>query len=308
MTVHLQGREEVLRAFGWKGRHAEWIALAGLTGGYFTRAQLSDYLGVHRGQARHIVNRMVKKEIAVERMLDGRKVCRIAGRHIYRILGVPKLRTLSSASDELVMKRLLSLDYVLEHPALPWLPTPAEQVAAFEGLGIERGLLPGRRVRGRTQAGWLHFQQRLPIALFRDRALFVYVDPGYVQARTMRAWGTAHRPLWEALGMLRRTIEVVAVVRTVRELQRARAILTEWSGPDTGASRAAAKAVLEEIQEIERAIIKGDRHALAVRGDVRANLKRLTKLKELARRAQCQQPSIDAFEIWRSTRLRGGWS
>ena len=66
--------------------------------------------------------------------------------------------------------------------------------------------------------------------------------------------------------------------------------------------------MLEEIREIERAIVEGDRHALAVRGDVRANLKRLTKLKELARRAQCQQPSIDAFETWRSTRLRGGWS
>ena len=307
MIVHLQGRAEVLRVLGWKGRHAEWIALAGLTGGYFTRAQLSAYVGVGPVQARHIVNRMVKQEIAVERMLDGRKVCRIAGRRIYRALGVPKLCTLSSASVELVVRRILSLDYVLDHPALPWLPTPAEQVAAFEALGIARELLPGRRVRGRTQAGRLHFQHRLPIALFRDRALFVYVDPGHAHARPMQAWGKANRRLWVALGRLHRTIEVVAVVRTVRELRRARAILTQWSRPDPGPSNAEHRAVLAEIQWIERAIIKGDADAIQEYGSVQSTLKRLTKLRNFEPEAR-PRPSIDAFDTWRSTRLRGGWS
>lgn len=307
MIVHLQGREEVLRALGWKGRHAEWIALAGLTGGYFTRAQLSAYVGVGSVQARHIVNRMVKEGFAVERMLNGRKVCRIAGRPIYRVLGVPKLRTLSSASDELVVRRLLSLDYVLEHPALPWLPTPAEQVAAFEALGIAREVLPGRRVRGRTHPGRLHFQHRLPIALFPDRALFVYVDPGHAHARTMREWGTAHRRLWEALGRLRRTIEVVAVVRTVRELRRARAMLTRWSLPDTSPSSAEHRAVLEEIRRIERAILEGDAAVFQEDGGIQATLKQLVRLREFEREAR-PRPSIDAYDTWRSTRLRAGWS
>ena len=305
--VHLQGREEVFRAIGWKGRHAEWIALAGLTGGYFTRAQLSAYVGVGSVQARHIVNRMVREGIAVERMLDGRKVCRIAGRSIYRILGAPKLRTLSSASDELVVRRLLSLDYVLEHPALPWLPTPVEQVAAFEALGIAREVLPGRRVRGRSQPGRLHFQHRLPIALFPNRALFVYVDPGHRHARTMSDWGKAHRRLWEALGRLRRTIEVVAVVRTVRELRRARAMLTRWSRPDASPSGAEHRAVLDEIRRIERAFIEGDVDGMQEHGSVQSTLKELTKLREFEREAR-PRPSIDAFDTWRSTRLRGGWS
>ena len=307
MIVHLQGREELLRVLGWKGRHAEWIALAGLTGGYFTPAQLSAYVGVSLVHARRIAKRMVKQEIAVDGMLDRRRVCRIAGPRIYRMLGAPKLGTLPWASDELVVRRLLSLDYVLDHPALPWLPTPAEQVAAFEALGIARGLLPGRRVRSRRQGGRLHFQHRLPIALFPERALFVYVDPGHLKASAMVAWGAAHRPLWEALRKQRRTVEVVAVVRTVRELRRAHARLTQWSGPDTGPFSAEQKAVLEEIREIERAIIEGDIEALAVRGDVQANLKRLTKLRERARQAR-RWPSIDAFDTWRSTRLRGGWS
>ena len=46
------------------------------------------------------------------------------------------------------VRRLPSLDYVLEHPNLPWLPTEAEKVAAFEALGIDRGILPQRVYRG----------------------------------------------------------------------------------------------------------------------------------------------------------------
>lgn len=37
---------------------------------------------------------------------------------------------------------LLSLDHVIEHAGLPWRPTEAERVAAFEALGINRWLLP----------------------------------------------------------------------------------------------------------------------------------------------------------------------
>ena len=38
MITHLRGRETALEAFGWTGRRAEWIALACLHGGVFTRA------------------------------------------------------------------------------------------------------------------------------------------------------------------------------------------------------------------------------------------------------------------------------
>ena len=38
MTAHLRGRESALEPFGWTGRQAEWIALACLHSGVFTRA------------------------------------------------------------------------------------------------------------------------------------------------------------------------------------------------------------------------------------------------------------------------------
>ena len=77
----------------------------------------------------------------------------------------------------MLTRRLLSLDYVLEHPRLPWLPTEAEKVAAFEALGIERRVLPQRTYRGAAGNIRCHFHLRLPLALDAGRAVFVYVDP-----------------------------------------------------------------------------------------------------------------------------------
>ena len=70
------------------------------------------------------------------------------------LLGIPTppkfaadIRYRRIASLTVLMRLLLSLDYVLEHSDLPWLPTEPEKVAAFEALGIERRLLPSRLYR-----------------------------------------------------------------------------------------------------------------------------------------------------------------
>ena len=148
MIAHLAGRERALEAFGWTGRQAEWIALACLHSGVFTRAQLSAYLRIDRWQALRFVRAMSERRLAADETLEGRKVCRICGRGIYRALGAEDIRHRRIASDEVLLRRLLSLDYVLEHTGLSWLPTEPEKVGAFEALGIERRILPSRLYRG----------------------------------------------------------------------------------------------------------------------------------------------------------------
>ena len=81
-------------------------------------------------------------------------------------------------SGEVLPPRLLSLDYVVEHPGLPWLPIKPEEVCAFEALDMERRLLPSRLYRGAVGDSRRYFPRKLPIALEADRAVFVYVDPG----------------------------------------------------------------------------------------------------------------------------------
>ena len=142
------GRERALEPFGWTGRQAEWIALVCLHSGVFTRAQLSAYLRIDRWQALRFVRAMSERRLAADETLEGRKVCRICGRGIYRALGAEDLRHRRTASDEVLLRRLLSLDYVLEHTGLSWLPTELEKVGAFQALGIERRLLPSRLYRG----------------------------------------------------------------------------------------------------------------------------------------------------------------
>ena len=178
MTNRIRGREKALESFGWTGRRAEWIALACLHGGVFTRAQWTRFLGCHTEKVRRAVHALIAQGVAAEKKPPGisgiGRVCRIHGRWIYRALGAGDNRRRQIASTEVLMRRLLSLDCVLEHPRLPWLPTELEQVGAFEALDIERRLLPLRIYRGAAGNTRRYFPHKLPVALDADRAVFVH--------------------------------------------------------------------------------------------------------------------------------------
>ena len=154
VIAHLGGREKALEAFGWTGRRAEWIALACLHGGVFTRAQWTSFLGSRPEKVRRAVRALVAQGLAVEEAPAGiqgiGRVCRIRASKVYRAIGAGEFfRRRRITSRDVLMRRLLSLDYVLDHPRLPWLPTEAEKVAAFEGArdrapGPPPAELPGR--------------------------------------------------------------------------------------------------------------------------------------------------------------------
>ena len=199
------------------------------------------------------------------------------------------------------MRLLLSLDYVLEHPHLPWLPTEPEKVGAFEALGIERRLLPLRVYRGAAGNTRRHFALKLPVALDAERAIFVYVDPGYETTTALRSWGAAHRGLWKALRKRGRRIDVVAVARTWTELERARATLDNWAR-EPGPSEFDAEVSLE-IARIEQAILQGDDRWLEEQyADLQVGLERIVALKERARR-QAGRGLIHRGTTWQTARL-----
>ena len=152
MIAHLRGREQALEPFGWKERKAEWIALACLHSGAFTRAQATRFLDTHHERARRLVHALIAHGSAAEetvpRVRGIGRVCRIQARSLYRALGAEHIRHRRTASPDVLMRRLLSLDYVIEHSGLPWLATEHEKVGAFEALGIEPASLPVRVYRG----------------------------------------------------------------------------------------------------------------------------------------------------------------
>ena len=304
--THLKERAKALEPFGWTGRRAQWIALACFHGGVFTRAQWTSFLGCHHEKVRRAVRKLVAQGVATEEKppgIDGiGRICRIHGRTIYKALRAGARRRRRITSGEVLMRRLLALDYVLEHPHLPWLPTEPEKVVAFEALRIERRILPHRVYRGALGGLRRFFPLGLPVALDAERAIFVYAEPGHGTTTALRSWGAAHGKLWKALWDRGHKIEVVAVVRRWEEDRRAGTVLANWaryphpSEIDEEMSR--------DIARIEQAILKGDVRVLDEYGGLQAAMRRSVALEKRARR-RAGRGLMDRVATWRTSRLAG---
>ena len=183
----LQDRARVLEPLGWSGREAEWIALVALHTGVFTRSQYGAYVnsGDNRKPAAALVRALIDKKLATEdeRLMlpGGARAVLLTGKAPYRALGIPDVRhrRAKDATTQVLMRRLLSLDYLIERPTLGWLPTEADKVQRFEALGIDRGTFPYRMYgpHGKPQIP-RYFAFKLPIAVDEQMATFVYVDRG----------------------------------------------------------------------------------------------------------------------------------
>ena len=126
MIEHLRGREQALASLGWTGREAEWIALVCLHSGVFTRPQFCRYFDADSKRAHRFVKAIIGRGCGVESewpvVNGGGKSCRISSKPIYRALGIENIRHRRKATVSVLRRRLLSLDFVLEHPGMNWLP------------------------------------------------------------------------------------------------------------------------------------------------------------------------------------------
>ena len=178
MIPHLQDRAAALMRHGWPRREAEWLALVCLHSGVFLRSQHLAFIGRTNPA---LANRFVRRcrKYAVEQPWDGARLrlCRIAARRIYRVLGTEHVRHRRPAAPEVVLRRLLSLDYLLEHPHAAWLPTEDERVNALTGAGIAKEILPRRLYQGAVGTQYRYFPPRAA-ARARRRAGDVSVCPG----------------------------------------------------------------------------------------------------------------------------------
>ena len=256
MIEHLRGRERALEPFGWTGREAEWITLVCLHSGVFTRPQFCFYFDAARWRALRFVKTLVERRAAVETdapMSSGRaRTCRISSKPIYRALGVENIRHRRKASSNVVIRRLLSLDYVLEHPGLGWLPTEPEKVEFFQELGLDRRLIPRRIYYGAVGTQKRYFALKLPVAVDAETATFVYVDPGHETDSELRSWGAAHGALWDALRKKGRQVRVIAIGAENKTVERAERVLRAWAAADPG-EPSEALTVKQEIKAIDDA-------------------------------------------------------
>ena len=130
-----------------------------------------------------IVRTLIDRKEAVESewpvVNGGGKSCRISSKPIYRALGIENIRHRRKATVSVLRRRLLSLDFVLEHPGMNWLPTEGEKVEFIEGLGVHSNLIPRRIYYGAVRAQKRYFALKLPVAGGARTVTFAYVDPGH---------------------------------------------------------------------------------------------------------------------------------
>ncbi len=268
-----------------------------------------------RNRAKRFVLALVCRGVAVEDdraiLPGGAKACRISNKEIYRALGIENVRHRRDADDSLMLRRLLSLDYVLEHLELPWLPTEQEKVAFFDLLGIDRRRLPRRLYHGANGNQTRYFALKLPIAVDTKTATFAYVDPGKDTDTELRSWGAAHKWLWKALRGKGLGVQVVAIGADHKATRRAKTALRRWSEgasePDEQIAEGQTQddpAVKAEMQYIENAIINLDTELMGKYGGFQGTSKRLIELKTLPRSKGTTGVSIDGYESWVSRRLR----
>ena len=316
MIQHLHDREKSLEPFGLTGREAEWVTLVCLHSGVFTRAQFCYFFdGVRRNRASRFVRDLLDRGLGVEdeRAIfpGGAKAVRISNKGLYRTLGIENVKHRRQADDSSMLRRLLSLDYVLEHPQLPWLPTEQEKVSFFEALGIDHRRLPRRLYHGATGNQLRYFALKLPIACDANTATFVYVDPGRDTDTELRSWGAAHEWLWRALRSKGIEVRAVVVGENYKATIRAETPLQTWSKRAfAGSSHQEERPsrndpeVTAEIQHIENALRTVDRATIARYDGVKGITKRLRELKDLPKSSSAVGVTIDGFETWVSDRLR----
>ena len=307
MIEHLRGRDRKLEPLGWTGQHAEWIALVCLHSGVFTRSQFCHYFDAQRMAALRFVKTLIERREAVETDLiafnGGGKTCRISGKAIYRALGVENIRHRRNASKPLVMRRLLSLDFVLEHPGMNWLPAEPEKVEFFEKLGLPLGLIPRRIYYGAVDNQKRYFALKLPLAVDPEIVTFVYIDPGHQTDRELYSWGAAHGPLWDALRSKGRKVRVIGIAVENAIVDRAARVLEKWAAAEPEASDETGLTPKQEIKAIRLAIKERDTEFFDRYGGRNAATKRAVALFKTPEATTTEGVSIDDYSTWRAVRF-----
>ena len=306
MIGHLRGRDRKLEPLGWTGQDAEWIALVCLHSGVFTRAQFCDYFHTHRKRAERFVKALLDRQAAVESewplMNGGGKTCRISSNAIYRALGVENIRHRRKASKPVVMRRLLSLDFVLEHPGMNWLPTEPEKVEFFVKLGLPRRLIPRRIYYGVVGNQKRYFALKLPLAVDPETVTFAYVDPGHRTDTELCSWGAAHGALWDALRKKGRQVRLIGIAVENANVDRAARLLQAWAATDPGTPNEGLT-VKQEIRAIRDAMKQKDREFLGRYGGFGRAMQRAAALQRLPEAKVTEGVSIDDFSTWRAVRF-----
>ena len=304
---HLAGRAETLaREFDLSPQAAVWVALAALHAGCFLRSQYRAYSGHSREAARLFVGSLVKRGIAEEQSFEEQGLlCRLTSKALYRALGAPEIRHHRRASRPVLYRRLLALDYVLDHPELSWLATEAEKLACFDALHILRRDLPFRIYDGVADRARRYFNPKQPIAVntYSKTAVFVYVGGEQRSPQGLRSWRLEHEALWTRLYQQGYRLSVVHAGRNRKRSKGARNAFQHLR--KTTASAAQIAALLHERRHLDKLLWeKAEESAYDEYGGYNKAWQRSVMLERILDEKTRVIGYQVRYEVWLSGRIR----
>jgi len=158
-------RVDAVVTLGFSHRHATFLTLVLLNGGYFVRRQYCAFAGVKKGMTDFVVvRRLLSHRLAraVSYSAQHGHVYRLCGRPLYAAADLDYPLTRGEPSQALVARRLMLLDFVVTEPNLEWYTTPKDKCDLFAGrLGLPETLFP-RKTRKTTTQFW---PEDLPVFL-----------------------------------------------------------------------------------------------------------------------------------------------
>jgi hypothetical protein len=168
-------RVRALKPLGFSERQTRFLVIVALHGGYCLRRQYLRFAGVEYGKnVREFLDGLVERGLA-ERLTfraDRGYVYHVHARAIYRVIGQEESRNRRVASAALVARKVMLLDYVLEHNEVYWIATEPDKVDIFvERFGVPKIDLPQRTYassRPGSAATTRYFPDTLPIAVVGD--------------------------------------------------------------------------------------------------------------------------------------------
>jgi hypothetical protein len=148
-------RADAVATLGFSHRNASFLTMVLLHGGYFVRRQYCAFAGVKRGMTDWaVVQRLLVHQLARSLSYSAQHghVYRLCGRALYAAADLEYPVTRGEASQALVARRLMLLDFAVTEPNLEWYTTPAEKCDLFAGrLGLAETLFPRKTRKTKTQ-------------------------------------------------------------------------------------------------------------------------------------------------------------
>ena len=272
----------------YTARQARFLGLVALHGGYFLRRQYVAFTGRAHGQAtvRFLAHTTARGHVRALPYGRHGHVFHLCARPIYAAIGEEHNRNRRIAEWDAVMRKLMTLDFVLAQPEATFWATEEDKVSLMHELGIRPELWPAKRYVSRHVSGpatTRYFVDKMPWYRASDdpRLWFTYVDA----ERTLKGFETF---VVQYRGVLAAVASGVTYVAQKGWRGAVHAVFNKVAGVDTARTALPLTAFLEYCR---------------LRRDIEAHRIQHLRVDELQRfvslRSRFSTPPFDdLYEVW----------